>query len=225
MGYIPEHTSGRTTISIGNCSTASTSFVYTVSAVGTCTVSIANPAVISRTAHGLSIGDAFTVTTTGALPTGMTAGSTPYYVISAGFGVNSFEFSATFGGSAINTSGSQSGTHTLNKMFAVTIATKTTALVSFFCTCTHSSTGIVMFDVLVSGASNLYVSSLTDTARTYGVGGRALSSIWQSYSFCILVTGLTPGENTFQVKWKVNGGTATMRSSVDEAPTLTVVAL
>jgi microcystin-dependent protein len=51
-------------------------------------------------------------TTTGALPTGMSV-NTLYYVISAGYGANSFEISASRGGSAINTSGSQSGVHTM----------------------------------------------------------------------------------------------------------------
>jgi hypothetical protein len=46
---------------------------------------------------------------TGALPTGLAAFIT-YYVISANFALGSFEISATQGGAAINTSGSQSGT-------------------------------------------------------------------------------------------------------------------
>jgi hypothetical protein len=77
----------------------------------TITMAIAAPAVLSWTAHGLPIGGAFQLTTTGALPTGVSA-STTYYVISAGYGANSFRFSATPGGAAINTTGSQSGTHT-----------------------------------------------------------------------------------------------------------------
>jgi hypothetical protein len=82
----------------------------------TITVTIASPAVLSWTSNGFRVGagtdaPSFSCTTTGALPTGMTAGSS-YYVISAGLGANSFEFAATAGGSAINTSGSQSGTHT-----------------------------------------------------------------------------------------------------------------
>lgn len=79
---------------------------------GTFTVTIASPAVLSLSAHGLVVGDAFYITTTGALPTGMAA-NTLYYVITAGYGTNSFEFSATRGGTAVNTSGTQSGTHTL----------------------------------------------------------------------------------------------------------------
>lgn len=80
--------------------------------VGTATITIASPGVISRTAHGLSIGMTITFTTTGALPTGITANTT-YYIISTGFTANSFRISATDGGTAINTTGTQSGTHTL----------------------------------------------------------------------------------------------------------------
>jgi hypothetical protein len=77
----------------------------------TITMTIASPAVISWTAHGFSAGQAVMFLTTGALPTGLTAG-TWYYVIAAGLVTNAFEVSATVGGSAINTTGSQSGVHT-----------------------------------------------------------------------------------------------------------------
>lgn len=80
--------------------------------VGNVTITIATPAVISLTAHGLVVGDVIQFTTSGALPTGLSL-ATNYYVISTGFGVNSFEVSATRGGSAVNTSGTQSGTQTI----------------------------------------------------------------------------------------------------------------
>lgn len=76
----------------------------------TFTVTIASPAVFSKTAHGLAAGDPIIFSTTGALPTGLTAG-TVYYVISAGLTADAFEVSTSVGGSAVNTSGSQSGTH------------------------------------------------------------------------------------------------------------------
>jgi len=79
--------------------------------IGTFTVTIASPAVFSLTAHGLATGDAVYFTTTGALPTGLSA-NTIYYVISAGLTADAFEVSTTRGGAAVNTSGSQSGTHT-----------------------------------------------------------------------------------------------------------------
>ena len=78
----------------------------------TCTMTIASPAVVSKTGHGYAAGDKVMFRTTGALPTGVTAGQV-YFVIAAGLTADAFEFSATSGGSAVNTSGTQSGTHTL----------------------------------------------------------------------------------------------------------------
>lgn len=77
----------------------------------TVTMTIATPAVVSWSDHGLEAGDPVRFTTTGALPTGVTA-DTFYYVISAGLAEDSFQFSATPGGSAVNTTGTQSGVHT-----------------------------------------------------------------------------------------------------------------
>ena len=76
----------------------------------TFTVTIASPGVFSATAHGLSAGDKVSLLTTGTLPTGLN-NVTQYFVISAGLTANAFEVSATSGGTAINTSGSQTGTH------------------------------------------------------------------------------------------------------------------
>jgi len=79
---------------------------------GTITVTIATPAVFSYTGHTLVAGDRFLLTTTGALPTGLSA-SVVYYVISAGLTADAFQASSTLAGAAINTSGSQSGVHTM----------------------------------------------------------------------------------------------------------------
>jgi hypothetical protein len=83
--------------------------------LGNPTITIASPAVVTLTAHGLTENDEIQFTTTGALPTGIVSGTT-YYVIGTGLTANTFQFSATFGGSAVNTSGSQSGTHTLTRV-------------------------------------------------------------------------------------------------------------
>lgn len=80
--------------------------------LGVATVSITTPAIVSFVAHGLTANDTVRFTTTGNLPTGLSVG-VDYYVISAGLGANSFRLSATLGGAAINTTGSQSGVHTL----------------------------------------------------------------------------------------------------------------
>jgi hypothetical protein len=80
--------------------------------LGTVTVTIASPAVFSYTAHGLIAGDTLELTTTGSLPTGL-AVSTKYFVISSGLTANAFQVATSLAGTAVDTSGSQSGTHTL----------------------------------------------------------------------------------------------------------------
>ena len=72
------------------------------------TLSIASPCVVNWAGHNLVPGQGVMFFTTGALPTGLSA-LTVYYVISTAYTVGSFELSATIGGAAINTSGSQSG--------------------------------------------------------------------------------------------------------------------
>lgn len=76
----------------------------------TVTITIASPGVISWTAHGLAVDTPVKFTTTGALPTGLTAGTT-YYVKTV-LSADTFTVSATPGGSVINTSSTQSGVHT-----------------------------------------------------------------------------------------------------------------
>jgi hypothetical protein len=79
-------------------------------AVGTFTATIATPGVVTYNSHGLAANDTVMFTTTGALPTGL-AVNTVYYVRNPA--TNTFEVSATSGGASINTTGSQSGTHSL----------------------------------------------------------------------------------------------------------------
>jgi hypothetical protein len=73
-------------------------------------VTIASPAVWTRAGHGFVANRPVRLTTTGALPTGFTAG-TVYYVRSPT--TNTFQLSATPGGAALNATGTQSGVHTV----------------------------------------------------------------------------------------------------------------
>jgi hypothetical protein len=75
----------------------------------TFTVTIATPGVVTSTVS-LPINTAVTLTTTGALPTGLLVG-TIYYVLTTG---TTFSLALTVGGAAINTSGSQSGVHSIS---------------------------------------------------------------------------------------------------------------
>lgn len=85
--------------------------IYTVQGISaTVTITIASPGVVTWAAHQLFDGDPVRLSTTGALPTGLTAG-TVYYVKSPA--TNTLQLAATPGGAAINTSGIQSGVHTM----------------------------------------------------------------------------------------------------------------
>jgi len=76
----------------------------------TFTVTIATPAVVTSTIN-LSEGDAFTLTTTGALPTGLVVGTVYYARNVSG---TTFNLSATPSGALINTTGTQSPTHSIS---------------------------------------------------------------------------------------------------------------
>lgn len=79
------------------------------------TITIAAPGVVTSAQHGLKLNDKVLLTTTGALPTGLSV-DTFYFVIKGTYSDGSndpdtFKLSATKDGSAITTSGSQSGLH------------------------------------------------------------------------------------------------------------------
>ncbi len=75
----------------------------------TFTVTIAAPAVFTMTAHGFTGGERIRLSTTGALPAGLNT-TTDYYVIYVS--ANTFQVTSTLFGTAITTTGTQSGTHT-----------------------------------------------------------------------------------------------------------------
>lgn len=83
------------------------------------TVTIASPGVVSAEQHGFATGDKIILTTTGALPTGLSA-DTYYFVITGSYSDGSidpdtFKLATSLAnaeaGTAIDTSGTQSGLH------------------------------------------------------------------------------------------------------------------
>ena len=74
-------------------------------------ISVAAPGVVTWANHGLLAGQPVIFTTTGALPTGLTAG-TVYYVIAAGLTADAFSVAATPGGAGVGTTLAGSGVHT-----------------------------------------------------------------------------------------------------------------
>lgn len=79
----------------------------------TFTITIASPGVVTCNAHGYSNNTRVSLSTSGALPTGLDTVSS-YYVKNVT--ANTFELSATVGGASINTTGTQSGTHNVIRL-------------------------------------------------------------------------------------------------------------
>ena len=127
-------TAGSTTVTVTNASHGATDgdFVTFFGALAlsqqTFTVTIASPAVVTPATYVPANGTAVILSTTGALPTGLTAG-VQYYVVGATG--STFNLANVPNGATITTSGTQSGTHSvyvnsgltaavLNQSFAIT---------------------------------------------------------------------------------------------------------
>lgn len=80
----------------------------TGSAPAVVTISVATPAVVTQAGHGLENGTIVALTTTGALPDGVTE-ATRYYVVNKT--TDTYQLALAPGGAAIASSGDQSGTH------------------------------------------------------------------------------------------------------------------
>lgn len=101
------------TLSTGKLVMDQLNYMVNSYSTSTVTVTIATPAVMTWTAHGLNSGQRIQLTTTGALPTGLTASTT--YLVTV-IDANTFNLSTSLANAQaatfIATSGSQSGTHT-----------------------------------------------------------------------------------------------------------------
>lgn len=78
-------------------------------------ITLTNPGIFNLANHGFLAGNIVHLKTTGTLPIGL-AVDTPYYVSSAGLTATTFQLSATLGGPSINTTGPQSGVHSVGKI-------------------------------------------------------------------------------------------------------------
>jgi hypothetical protein len=128
----------------------------------TVTITIASPAVITWTGHTFNNGEPIILTTTGALPTGLTA-NTIYYIVSAA--ANTFRLALTPGGAAINTSGTQSGTHTGKNQSRLVVPSGVTKVrIGYSFTTTN-----------VTGGNDCYGQILKNNSISFA--GNALSTI------------------------------------------------
>lgn len=143
----------------------------------TVTMTIAAPGVVSHTSHGQISGDRIYFTTTGALPTGVTA-STAYFVVY--IDANSYSVATTYAnaiaGTKITTSGSQSGVHT-----AVTGGLKMKAPVP---------NGMVRVDTGNGhGSTNIFIRRFTNQVTT-GTAINYADSAGAGGSFTITEAGI-----------------------------------
>ena len=102
------------TLSTAKFTTDQLNYFVSSYSTGTCTMTIATPCVVTKTAHGFVSGMRVQFTTTGALPTGLSL-STTYWVFV--LDVNTFQLATSLAnlqlGTYVATSGTQSGTHTV----------------------------------------------------------------------------------------------------------------
>jgi len=127
------------------------------------TITIASPGVVTWTAHGLAADTAIILNTTGALPTGLTVG-TLYYVRNPT--ADTFELSATVGGASINTTGSQSGTHSAQLAASWVWSTNVSA-VNFIGLAGASEILVVAYAVAVSASGAATVQVGTNNGSSY----------------------------------------------------------
>lgn len=96
-------------------SNSSATVTVSTAATGSASITIGSPCVVTLAAHGLALNAPVAFTTTGTLPTGITAGVT-YYVTNPD--ANTFNLATEENGAPIDTSGTQSGVQTLHKLTA-----------------------------------------------------------------------------------------------------------
>jgi hypothetical protein len=103
-GFIKKQTNSLTVPSVPTLSVGTSVKGFTeISGVS---ISIASPCIVTSAGHGITDHEIIKFTTTGALPTGLTAFA--YYYCDY-IDVDSFRITSAIGGANINTSGSQSG--------------------------------------------------------------------------------------------------------------------
>lgn len=161
--------------------------------LGTATMTIASPCVVTFNSHGLTANDTIRFTTTGALPTGVVVG-TVYYVMATGLTANTFQFSLTAGGGAVNTSGSQSGTHTLYRTTPYAVNDQDTRLPP------SNPTTLYMTQASMVGVVSPYAGSSAPSGWLI-CDGSAVSRTTYASLFAITSTtfGVGDGSTTFNL--------------------------
>lgn len=193
-------------------------------ASSTITVTIATPGVVTHTGHGLWDGATVRFTTTGALPTGLSA-NVDYFVTKVN--ANSYKLSTTLAnqvaGTYITTTGSQSGVHTaFNYTSARGTGAATTELQLL------NGVYVNKYDITNGPAATkgTYVGSVYFNASsqidlkfgsTAASWGEAVIGLWNAYNRVDvggLVASSTDSWTYFTVAWRASEASATARVSM-----------
>jgi hypothetical protein len=148
----------------------------------TVTITIASPAVVSwtsnpyynSTATGNGCASLVVFGTSGSLPTGLTAGTNYYVTCDATFTASAFHVSSSvanaIAGTAINTSGSQSGTQTASNIYSATSGTAADFGGMSLSAGDWDVTGIVRFGVAATTSITALKSEISTGSAISGTG-------------------------------------------------------
>lgn len=209
--------------------TTSSTFRLASVAPASSTISIATPAVVTQSSHGLSAGSPVTFSSTGSLPTGITAGDV-YYVATSGLAAGSFRLSPTASNPTFTTTIANPAVFTSNAhgfSAGTPIAFTTTGSLP-----TGLTAGTVYYVTSFGLSSNNFRVSSQSTNPTFTVSGNTFTSnghgLTANTPIVFASTGTMPGNlsastvyyvlssnlttNTFRVSTSV-GGSAVSTSS------------
>lgn len=174
-----------------------------VSKVATVTISNASPAVITY-ANTFAANDEVVFSTTGTLPTGLTAG-TVYYVSATSLSGSSFKVSATPGGALINTSSAGSGTHSVTAIYSSLTSTAQWRFAQF---------NNFIMAVQANVAPQVY--DLSSSAAFADLGGSPPQAAYiDIVSRFVVLSGLL--SNPYRIHWSGLNATTTWTSGVNSS--------
>lgn len=197
-------TNGSGTLALGvqQCRLEDNEPRQTVASFATATMTIASPCVVTETGHNRKNGDCIMFETTGALPTNVTA-NTKFWISNVSgntYRLNTAPGGTNTGGAAVNSTGSQSGTHTVKTITAPDRIISTA----------HSSTGRAV-RLIGCMTYNLGASSVWATAVRAAVGSMTptVESIYSMHTTSdatnhtngtqTVIAGLTREKDTHQI--------------------------
>jgi hypothetical protein len=174
-----------------------------VSKPATVTISNASPGVVTLTSHGFAANDPVVFSTTGSLPTGLTAG-TKYYVKTV-LTADTFTVAATAGGTAINTSSAGSGTHSVTWLYSSLSSDAQWQFAQF---------GSLVFATQKNAVLQVY-NLASSTAFADNSGSPPQASYISVVGRFLVLSGLL--SNPYRIQWSALNDTTGWTSGVDSS--------